>query len=49
MLQQQSLLDTQMATLPGLQKQLQQTRNQLAVYLGGRPDQYATPTLDLAA
>jgi NodT family efflux transporter outer membrane factor (OMF) lipoprotein len=46
-LQQQSLLDTQTATLPGLQKQLQQQRNQLAVYLGGRPDQYAMPTLDL--
>jgi NodT family efflux transporter outer membrane factor (OMF) lipoprotein len=46
-LQQQSLLDTQVATLPGLRKQLQQTRNQLAVYLGGHPDQYATPTLDL--
>jgi NodT family efflux transporter outer membrane factor (OMF) lipoprotein len=46
-LQQQSLRDTQIATLPGLQKQLQQQRNQLAVYLGGRPDQYATPTLDL--
>ena len=48
-LQQQSLLDTQVATLPGLQKQLQQQRNQLAVYLGGRPDQYATPTLDLGS
>ena len=47
-LQQQSLLDSQVATLPGLRKQLQQTRNQLAVYLGGRPEQYATPTLDLA-
>jgi NodT family efflux transporter outer membrane factor (OMF) lipoprotein len=46
-LQQQSLLDTQIATLPALRKQLQQTRNQLAVYLGGHPDQYATPTLDL--
>ena len=46
-LQQQSLLDTQIATLPGLEKQRQQLRNQLAVYLGGRPDQYATPTLDL--
>ncbi len=46
-LQQQSLLDAQVATLPGLQKQLQQQRNQLAVYLGGRPDSYATPTLDL--
>ncbi|HEY0184853.1 MAG TPA: efflux transporter outer membrane subunit, partial [Rhodopila sp.] len=47
-LQQQSLLDSQVATLPGLRKQLQQTRNQLAVYLGGRPDRYATPTLNLA-
>jgi NodT family efflux transporter outer membrane factor (OMF) lipoprotein len=46
-LQQQSLLDAQVATLPGLQKQREQLRNQLAVYLGGRPDQYATPTLDL--
>jgi NodT family efflux transporter outer membrane factor (OMF) lipoprotein len=46
-LQQQSLLDTQIATLPGLQKQLEQQRNQLAVYLGGRPDQYTVPTLDL--
>jgi NodT family efflux transporter outer membrane factor (OMF) lipoprotein len=48
-LQQQSLLDTQVATLPALRKQLQQTRNQLAVYVGGHPDQYAMPTLDLAA
>jgi NodT family efflux transporter outer membrane factor (OMF) lipoprotein len=48
-LQQQSLLDTQVATLPGLRKQLQQTRNQLSVYLGGHPDQYATPTLDLGS
>jgi NodT family efflux transporter outer membrane factor (OMF) lipoprotein len=48
-LQQQSLLDTQVATLPALQKQLQQTRNQLSVYLGGHPDQYATPTLNLDA
>ena len=46
-LQQQSLLDSQVATLPGLRKQLQQTRNQLSVYLGGRPDQYGIPTLDL--
>ena len=46
-LQQQSLLDTQLATLPGLEKQRQQIRNQLAVYLGGHPDQYTTPTLDL--
>jgi NodT family efflux transporter outer membrane factor (OMF) lipoprotein len=46
-LQQQSLLDTQTATLPGLKKQREQLRNQLAVYLGGRPDQYDTPTLQL--
>ncbi|WP_428488401.1 efflux transporter outer membrane subunit [Rhodopila sp.] len=46
-LQQQSLVDAQIATLPGLQKLLQQARNQLAVYLGGHPDQYAMPTLDL--
>jgi NodT family efflux transporter outer membrane factor (OMF) lipoprotein len=46
-LQQQSLLDTQTASLPGLEKQRQQMRNQLAVYVGGRPDQYAMPTLDL--
>jgi NodT family efflux transporter outer membrane factor (OMF) lipoprotein len=46
-LQQQASLDAQIATLPGLRKQLQQQRNQLATYLGGRPDQYATPTLDL--
>ena len=47
-LQQQSLLDTQVATLPGLQKQLEQERNQLAVYVGSIPSEYATPTLDLA-
>ena len=46
-LQQQSLLDQQTATLPGLEKQRQQLRNQLAVYLGGRPEQYAMPTLEL--
>jgi NodT family efflux transporter outer membrane factor (OMF) lipoprotein len=48
-LQQQALLDTQVATLPGLQKQLEQERNQLAVYLGGQPSQYAMATLDLAS
>ncbi|AJX00246.1 efflux transporter, outer membrane factor (OMF) lipo, NodT family protein [Burkholderia gladioli] len=47
-LQQQSLLDAQTATLPGLQKQLEQQRNQLAVYLGGLPSDYTAPTLDLA-
>jgi NodT family efflux transporter outer membrane factor (OMF) lipoprotein len=48
-LQQQSLLDAQIATLPGLQKQLEQQRNQLAVYLGGLPSDYTAPTLDLAS
>jgi NodT family efflux transporter outer membrane factor (OMF) lipoprotein len=48
-LQQQSLLDAQIATLPGLQKQLEQQRNQLAVYLGGLPGDYTAPTLDLAS
>ncbi|WP_311668039.1 MULTISPECIES: efflux transporter outer membrane subunit [unclassified Paraburkholderia] len=48
-LQQQSLLDAQIATLPGLQKQLEQQRNQLAVYLGGLPTDYTGFTLDLAS
>jgi NodT family efflux transporter outer membrane factor (OMF) lipoprotein len=48
-LQQQSLLDAQVATLPALRKQLEQKRNQLAVYLGGRPDGFSAPALDLAA
>ena len=34
---------------PVWRSSLQQQRNQLAVYLGGRPDQYAMPTLDLVA
>jgi NodT family efflux transporter outer membrane factor (OMF) lipoprotein len=46
-LQQQALLDAQAAKLPGLQKQIEQQRNQLAVYLGGLPSQYSAPTLDL--
>jgi len=48
-LQQQASLNTQIATLPGLQKQLEQQRNQLAVYLGGLPSDYTAPTLDLAS
>ncbi|MBS0641160.1 MAG: efflux transporter outer membrane subunit [Acetobacteraceae bacterium] len=48
-LQQQALVDQQVATLPGLQKQLQLQRNQMAVYLGGRPDGYSMPTLNLDA
>ena len=46
-LSQQALLDQQAATLPGLEKQRQQTRNKLAMYVGGRADQYTAPTLDL--
>jgi NodT family efflux transporter outer membrane factor (OMF) lipoprotein len=46
-LQQQALLDAQVATLPGLEKQRQQLRNQLAVYVGRHPDQYTAPTIDL--
>lgn len=46
-LQQQTQLQTETATLPALEKQRQQQRDQLAVYLGSRPDQYAMPTLDL--
>lgn len=47
-LQQRSLLDAQIATLPGLQKQIEQQRNQLAVYLGGLPSEYDAPTVDLS-
>jgi NodT family efflux transporter outer membrane factor (OMF) lipoprotein len=46
-LQQQTQLATAAATLPGLEKQRQQQRHQLAVFLGIRPDQYTMPTLDL--
>ncbi len=46
-LQQQSLRDSEAATLPGLRKQREQERNVLAVYLGGVPAQYTLPTLDL--
>ncbi len=48
-LQQQSLRDSEAATLPGLQKQREQERNLLAVYLGGIPAQYTRPTLDLGS
>jgi NodT family efflux transporter outer membrane factor (OMF) lipoprotein len=47
-LAQQALLDAQSAKLPGLHKQLEQQRNQLAVYLGGLPSQYDAASLDLA-
>jgi NodT family efflux transporter outer membrane factor (OMF) lipoprotein len=36
------------ATLPPLQKQLEQERNQLAAYLGTRPDRFDGPTVMLA-
>ena len=48
-LQQQASLDSQIATLPPLQKQLEQTRDQIAVYLGRLPGAYDMPTLDLAS
>ena len=48
-LQQQANLAAAQATLPPLQKQLEQERNQLAVYLGTRPDRFSGPTVELAA
>ncbi len=48
-LSQQSNLPSAQATLPPLQKQLQEARNQLAVYVGGTPSQFSGPTLDLAS
>jgi NodT family efflux transporter outer membrane factor (OMF) lipoprotein len=48
-LSQQANLAAAVATLPPLQKQLQQTRNQLAVYLGTTPGQFTGPTINLAA
>ena len=47
-LQQQSLRDAELATLPGLQKQLAQQRNQLAIYLGRMPSDADLPMLNLA-
>jgi NodT family efflux transporter outer membrane factor (OMF) lipoprotein len=47
-LQQQANLASALATLPPLQKQLEQERNQLAVYLGTRPDHFSGPTVALA-
>lgn len=47
-LQQQTSLASEVATLPPLQKQLEQTRDQIAVYLGGVPSQYDASTIDLA-
>ncbi len=46
-LQEQSLRDSEAATLPGLQKELEQERNLLADYLGGVPSESTVPALDL--
>jgi NodT family efflux transporter outer membrane factor (OMF) lipoprotein len=48
-LSQQASLAASVATLPPLQKQLEQERNQLAVYLGTTPSHFSGPTIDLAA
>jgi NodT family efflux transporter outer membrane factor (OMF) lipoprotein len=48
-LQQQANLASALATLPPLQKQLEQERNQLAVYLGTGPDRFSGPTVQLAS
>jgi len=47
-LQQQANLAQALTNLPPLEKQLQQERNQLAVYLGTRPDRFGGPTVMLA-
>ena len=48
-LSQQSTLDQTLATLPPLQKQLAQERNQLMVYLGRLPSQDRGESVDLSA
>jgi NodT family efflux transporter outer membrane factor (OMF) lipoprotein len=48
-LQQESQLDAQIATLPNLQKQLEQARNRLAIYTGHTPSDAALPALNLAS
>jgi outer membrane protein TolC len=48
-LQQQASLDAQAAKLPGLQKQLEQQRNQLAVYLGALPSALVEQRPDIRA
>ena len=48
-LAQQANLTAAQATLPPLQKQLEQVRNQLAVYVGTTPSQFSGPTIDLSA
>jgi NodT family efflux transporter outer membrane factor (OMF) lipoprotein len=46
-LQQQAILQSTLATLPALRTQLAQARNQLAVYTGALPADYADADLDL--
>ncbi len=48
-LQQQTSLASQTATLPPLLKAQEQTRDQIATYLGLLPGQYDKPTVSLAA
>jgi len=48
-LTQQANLDQTQATLPPLQKQLAQARNQLMAYLGRFPNQYRGESFDLAS
>jgi NodT family efflux transporter outer membrane factor (OMF) lipoprotein len=43
-----SNLASEQATLPGLRKQLEQTRHRLAVYLGKLPNEFVAPPLDIA-
>ena len=47
LLQQQSLLQSTLATLPGLRTQLAQERNLMAAYLGSLPADYAGPEFKL--
>ncbi len=48
-LQQQSSLAAEQATLPPLMKQLEQTRNQLAIYLGVLPGSFVDPPVTFAS
>jgi len=47
LLQQQSLLQSTLATLPGLRTQLAQERNLMAAYVGSLPADYAGPEFNL--
>lgn len=49
LLQQQSVLQNTLATLPGLEAQLAQQRNLLAAYAGALPADFAAPTFNLDA